>query len=614
MISLHDATPADIAGMNALELLDGDMLLNLYEIDNVTERERIRTMLLVQAKMLGVKKELESVLRRYDKEQSEIDRDYSGSDRHRTAFSFQDAALDCGKWIADDDGVRIESRDSVMRWASPIPVIPAALLENISTGIEKVQLDFSKGDRQRSLICERSTTASATKIINLADKGLEVNSDNAKYLVRYISDVIAKNFKTIPYKEAVSVLGWNKHGFMPYTKELVFDGERENRHLFKAVSEKGSFERWREITQELRQNETLRIMMDASFASALIEKLNALPFVFHLWGKTGGGKTVSLCLAMSIWGDPRPGKLVRTMNMTQNSMLATAAFLNSIPFAGDELQTIKSRLDSYDQLIMRVTEGIDRGRMTYDRNNETKTWRCAFLFTGEEPCVKPSSGGGVVNRVLSYENTEDLFTAESGSTVMAFLSEHHGHAGRVFTDYIGTQSDLPERFRRLTGEVRSLTGTTDKQAPSMAMILLADQLAGECIYKNEQPLDVAVSARYVADEKAVDVSERAYRFLMDTISRNYRKFNPNDDRSTDNWGEERDGFIYFNVTVLRQELEKEGYDFDALKQNWSKNGYLVKNKDSYTHVWRYSGVRSRCVKLRTPDAVDFNEMQEELPF
>ena len=141
------------------------------------------------------------------------------------------------------------------------------------------------------------------------------------------------------------------------------------------------------------------MMMAASFASPIIEKVNALPFVFHLWGGTGSGKSVALMAAMSVWGNPSMGKMVRTMNMTSNSMLSTAAFLKNIPFAGDELQTIKSKWDNYDKLIMCITEGVDRGRMSYDKkqrdkkhgkthfylqvkNHARKLHRAAVLLTG----------------------------------------------------------------------------------------------------------------------------------------------------------------------------------------------------------------------------------------
>ena len=613
--ALSEMTPMQIGTLSQYDLLDGELLLQLYDIANPADRARIRAMLVIRAKELGVWRAYQSVLNEYDREQSKIDAEYSDEDVNVTDFSFQNAPLACGKWIADEKGVRRKKADGTLQWASPIPVLPTALLENISTGTEKVQLDFVKGGR-RSLICERSVTASASKVVGLADKGLEVTSENAKLLVQYLGEVISGNLDKIPCHEAVSVLGWNKHGFMPYTTDILFDGENENRHLYRAVRAKGEFAQWRDLTFALRSNETLRIMMDASFASALVEPLSALPFVFHLWGKTGGGKTVSLCLAMSIWGDPRPGKLVRTMNMTQNAMLATAAFLNSIPFAGDELQTIKTRWDSYDQLIMRVTEGIDRARMKYDKTSEIKTWRCAFLFTGEEPCVKSSSGGGVVNRVLSFENTEDLFSAESGSSVMALLSAHHGHAGEMFTDCVQSQKDLPERFRELTGKVRELTGTTDKQASSMALILLADQLAGECIYKDEPPLDPAISALYVADAKDVDPAKRAYQYVLDIIAKNIRKFRPDKDYKGEIWGRIDGDAALFNVTVLRQELTNEGFDFDAIKKAWRQSGYIqLATNNKYTHCTVCNGVKARYVKIVQPaDELTKEDDEEELPF
>ena len=121
--------------------------------------------------------------------------------------------------------------------------------------------------------------------------------------------------------------------------------------------------------------------MASSFASPLVERLGILPFVVHVWGGTGAGKTVGIMAAMSVWGNPEIGKLVRSMNATQVSLGRTASFLHSVPFAGDELQTIKSRWDNYDQLIMFLTEGIDRGRgKAYGGIEELKQWRCCFRF------------------------------------------------------------------------------------------------------------------------------------------------------------------------------------------------------------------------------------------
>ena len=120
-IKLAEMTPAQIAGLNALELLDGELLLQLYEIENSAEQARLRSSLLVQAKMLGVKRELQAVLQKYDMEQDQIDKEYRGDDVNYTEFSFQSDSLFCGKWIANDDGVRRYKQDDTLQWASPLP-------------------------------------------------------------------------------------------------------------------------------------------------------------------------------------------------------------------------------------------------------------------------------------------------------------------------------------------------------------------------------------------------------------------------------------------------------------------------------------------------------------
>ena len=60
---------------------------------------------------------------------------------------------------------------------------------------------------------------------------------------------------------------------------------------------------WFKLAEELRcgpNNVILRMTMAASLSSVLLEPLGALPYVFHLWGRSGFGKTLSLMLAQSI--------------------------------------------------------------------------------------------------------------------------------------------------------------------------------------------------------------------------------------------------------------------------------------------------------------------------
>lgn len=482
-----------------------------------------------------------------------------------------------------------------------MPVIVSALLWNNDSRSEKVELSFRKGNRWRKVVVPHSTIASKSNIVKLSDQGVAITSENAGDMVKYLYTFETFNGDKIPHRDAKSVMGWvgDTDTFMPYTDSISFDGDDQFGYLFRAITHRGTLEEWAKAMVPLRKNKALRLAMAASFASPLIEIIGENPFVFHLWGGTGTGKSVALLVAMSIWGDPAFGKLTRTMNMTANSMLSTAAFLKNLPFAGDELQTIKSRWSNYDALIMQITEGIDRGRMSYDKINETKSWKCSFIFSGEEPCIKAASGGGAKNRVIEVECEGKV--VEQGNVVANFVKSHYGTAGPWFLENLDRKY-CRELYDYFFAELLS-TGTTDKQAGAAALLLTADQLSSELLWREtEQDLTVTDIAQYLSSADEVDVTERAYAFLTDLISENSANFH-SDARVC--WGCFEDEFCFINRTVMDRLLTDAGYDMGAVLNKWEQKGYIVRYKQgAVRHMRRINGAVTSCIKLRLPDTED----------
>ena len=500
--------------------------------------------------------------------------------------------------------------DSYTEIASPIPVLPTAILKNIDSHTEKLELSFYKHNRWQEVIAERSVTANKNAIIRLADKGLEVNSDNAGTLVKYIADVVAGSLFCLPHKPAKSVMGWVDGEFMPYTDKVVFDGDEQFKHLYKSISQKGALDKWVQFVQPLRENMDARLCMAASFASPLIEIIGENPFVFHLWGGTGSGKTVAIMVAMSVWGNPAMGRLTRTMNMTANAMLSTAAFLCNLPFAGDELQTIKSRWTNYDNLIMCITEGIDRGRMSYDKVNETRAWKCSFIFSGEEPCIKQASGGGAKNRVIEVECKDKII--ENGNLVANFVRTHYGCAGHPYIEQV-KKEDVSKQFNQNFSEILATTDTTDKQAGAMALMLTADRIASRLFWPGEHPILIPQIQPYLCSASEIDVAERAYQFIRNAIAENRNNFTRD---SKQIWGDISGDCAYFNKNVLNRIMTEEGFDFDAVKSKWAERGYLEKNdRGRFVHYRSINGAQAWYVKiaLKQPDNIVEYE-QDELPF
>ncbi len=501
--------------------------------------------------------------------------------------------LNTGVWNVSNNAVTIEeladrrTGETKTTLVTSTPIVPVRVMVNADTGVHKTELAFRKNGIRRTTIQDRETIASKNKIVSLANVGVDVTTATAGKLVDYLNTLQQLNI--IPEVTSISHLGWVDNKFLPYDDGVVFDGEASDRKLFNAIKTHGSEQTWTEHVLKLRKNKPLRMMMAASFASPLIERCGALPFVFHLWGTTGGGKTVALKTAMSIWGKPELGDLVYTMNMTDNAMMNTAGILYSLPFAGDELQLVKSQY-GYDRLIMRVTEGIDRGRMKYDAKVAQRTWKNAFIFTGEEPCTDYRSGGGTKNRVIEV-NADDGVVLHGGDTV-AIISENYGHAGRTFINYAKTQ-DLRHRYREL---YRTVSGVTDKQALAATMVMLGDAIARECLFPSEPPLVWDDISEYFYNSEDVSTAERAREYILGWIAKNRGKFDAS--AYSECWGAMYGNSVYVIDHILLDALNEKGFSFDAVKQDWARSGFLEKYSNKYKARKGINGSRPYCVELK----------------
>jgi len=613
-----------------------EIFYQIFEIDDNIERTRYIEALKNEARQLKRLTEFNNTYKSFVMDYIQKQKQ-SGN---KTRFTDQPLELVCGEWTANDFGVRAIRYDKnalpMPVQACSHPVLPVEILKNVDTQEERITLAYFKSAAWQTITVDRNVCANSNKIVDaLSQYGIEVTSDNAKNLVRYISDCVGLNPATLNPKKSINRLGWVGQYFTPYAEDIRYEGDPDYEVIFRNVRESGSFDAWRGLCEGLRNNLPLRLMMATSFASVLLEPLKILPFVLHIWGTTGTCKTVGLMVAMSIWGNPKMGGLVKTMNMTKNAIMRNAAFLCSIPFAGDELQTIKDKWQgNFDQLIYQITEGVDRGRArAYGGVEDTRTWKNSFIFTGEEPVTKANSGGGSKNRVI--EIAIDGTLMEDGHYVSSMVQENYGFAGRRLVEYIQeTEScKLVERYRELFEQLCKLD-TTDKQAMAMASLMLADELAVQLFFPKEKPLTINQVKRYLHGAMEVDVAERAYQSVLNWAAKNPVRFE--DPKASDSvnkgevWGKIENGIIIVNRDVLVEYLQKCGFDYTAVTKKWNERKQLIRNsQDKFIHSTKAYGIKASYMKilmpedeLIPPEGVSMDEhgfmygesIQTELPF
>ena len=616
-----------INGITKTSDFEDAMFIDILGTSDTIERAKYIEDVRKKCREVGRSREFDNLLKAWITRNAQL---LKQADSKSTEFTDAPLVLKCGKWSATDAGVSIaeitKSGDILKFIACPHPILPVERLVNIDTDTEKTKIAFFKDLRWREMTVDNSILANKSAITQLADRGVMVTSESAKDLVKYLAEVASLNMQSIPFYRSISRLGWIENDFAPYDTTIKYDGDADFQSIYDHVGECGSYKLWLEHITDLRENINIRLMLSASFASVLIEKVGALPFVLHLWGTTGFGKTVSLMVASSIWGNPDMGCLTRSMNATANSIVRTASFLYSIPFCADEMQQIKDRWGNYDNFIMFVCEGIDRGKAKAKGGvEEQKTWRNAFIFTGEEPVTKANSGGGVKNRCIEIEVKEKIIP--DGNKTANLVKENYGFAGKKFVEYLQgiSEESIKTEYKQIFTEIVEETDTTEKQAMSMALILLADRYACEAVFAGSKPLSLDEVKEYLVSAKTIDMPERAYEWVVNWIAENNIRFSDNlDENRGAVWGKIDNNIAVVNKNVLTEAMNKQGYDFSACSRKWQDKGRLKLNSQGYiTHQTKVCGIKANYIKLILPDDEqemvevadkDNPFMQEQLPF
>lgn len=519
-----------------------------------------------------------------------------------TQFEGQELELNTGEWRAGECGVSILTKAFGEVYACSHPILPVLRLVNIDTGVEKLKLAYRKGRQWRHVIADKKTLASNNSILELANVGVAVTSENARYLVRYLYDVESLNYDVIPEKNSVSRLGWiDGEGFSPYVDELVFDGDANFRTFFESVKQYGSAEKWLSLVREIRsaQSVTARIILAGSFASALVKPLGGLPFFLHLWGGTESGKTVGLLLAASVWANPEIGRFIHTFNSTAVGREKSAAFVNSLPLILDELQIVKDKKE-FDKDIYMLSEGAGRTRGNKSGGvDKTPTWANCILTSGEMPITTQSSGGGAVNRIIEVECQERLFV--DARHVADVVKKNYGYAGRYFVEKLQQEGAIEKAHELFKRSYLSLSesDTTEKQAMAAALVLTADQLATEWIFQDGRALTAGEISEFLQTKASVSVNERAYEYLCEYVVSNKNRFCGKNDM-LDVWGDIEDGIAYIVRSVFNRICSDAGYNTQALLSWMKRHGKIEIGTKGFTRSKRINGESCSCIWMRLP--------------
>jgi len=620
--------------MESLNKLDKKTILadavfeEVFNQEDEIQKARLLLSLQDRAAELGVKGKFDQMVKAYKKVDKEIRQkkmqETAGMDNY-TNFDGPYDTMYCGSWIAGENGIYAQNTSTVEQIACYHPILPIERLKNLETGEEQIKLAFKRNGRWEEVIVPKVMITSASKIVALSGRGVAVTSENAKLLVRYLSDVENRNASQIAVQYSSSKLGWIKKEFLPYDTEIIFDGDSRFRQLFESIGEHGNRDKWYRHVKELRRTARpeIKMMLAASFASVLIPKIGALPFFIDLWGETEGGKTVTLMLAASVWANPAENAYIGDFKTTDVALEAKANMLNHLPMILDDTSKKNRRIEeNFEGVVYDLCSGKGKTRSNRDIGINTEShWNNCILTNGERPLTSYVNQGGAINRILEIECGEKVY-ADPPKTADT-LKKNFGFAGKDFVEVIKAMGE--DAVRKIQKDFQQQLFDDEKmqkQSISLSVILTADKIATDALFKDGQYISIDEAKKALIDRNELSDNERCYRYILDKVAMNGTRFDAG--TACEKWGIVENGYVFFYNQAFDELCRSGGFSKRSFL-SWGVKKKVVEtdSKGNPTKQKKIDGKNNRCVCLKLNDgiSVDENEFtpvdefhQEELPF
>ena len=410
--------------------------------------------------------------------------------------------------------------------------------------------------------------------------------------------------ENIPLKEVFHNVGWHTIDGMLYffLRKALCCGEVENMEYNGSLNlkQKGELKDTVDFYNEtIVESDGLQTIVAVSFASALVGMIadKDLKFIFHIEGTSTTGKTTSLMLAGSVWGNPKiaPDGIVKNWNTTDNKLINSVGGNNGIPVGLDELSMSNANIT---QLTYLLTGGIDKQRMN-DENGADNEFRTIFLSTGEIQ-FKNSNFGGIGVRLIEVKDYNFTETKEKADLISRFIQNNYGVIGFEFAKQLTGVSTkcIKGKIKKYTEKtINRIKRHVDEQGITYSPLFsrLAEKIATVLVAAvfAKVKLGIKFNLNAIADflicettmlENGQEQAVVAMEKFMEEYNKNHNKF-PADEKGQNIWGKKvvKNGELTEVVVLYNQfvqMMKKIGYpDTSSLIKALKEKNFIKCEKD-----------------------------------
>lgn len=334
----------------------------------------------------------------------------------------------------------------------------------------------------------------------LASQGLNIttNPKQRSYLDTYI-----QNYPIHKRALCVDKLGWHDKQYILPDGAIGSDGKelvvyQSANSINSTLAQQGELAQWRdELCKPLAEQSRFVFSIACAFAGQLLELLEYDGGGFHLLGSSSMGKSLSLKLAASVWGNP--DRYVKTWRSTDNALEGTASEYNDSFLPLDEISECDPKI--VGKTVYMLANGQGKGRSTTTGHNRiAKTWRIIFLSNGEESLQNfmaqagQKTNAGIEVRVAHIDADAGKGLKTFDSLVLADTSEaqadtinelshaYYGSAGIAWLEHItsdktATTANAGQLVSSFMSQYSDLTAQAHRVAKRFAIVSAAGEIA-----------------------------------------------------------------------------------------------------------------------------------------
>jgi hypothetical protein len=261
----------------------------------------------------------------------------------------------------------------------------------------------------------------------------------------------------------------------------------------KAAATAGTLEGWKEafsVYKDIPNSDAFILASMMGFAAPLMAFTEYAGVLYNMVGESSAGKSTSLKLMTSVWGQPNPQHVKIEDNVIP--IYNFIGYLNAIPVAMDELTNMApERLSDF---ALSFTGGRGKMRANRDGTNQENSieWDTIVVGTSNTSLydkLASNRKGYSAEAMRIYEinlpSAHDIAYQDKMNRAISLLNQNYGHAGREYIKYViqnipKIQTLLDDAIRKIT-ERGHLLSTERFWAAMFACVYVGGLISGKVL-------------------------------------------------------------------------------------------------------------------------------------